>query len=386
MSAFSKGLMLILALILVGVAAESAVAVGFSGDTGVIYNGLFSSSDTLPQLAGRMSVAYAKSSALQYKDTYYRGPIPGADSTTGTNILAITVDTAYDMLQIGQPSDKSGGIGDTVSFAYQIGNLGNATIRFYFDSGHTTGLGDSSWVTQSGSYKVYWDTNNDGLWATNDTVVKSQEYYLAPGATDTVVLVVLVPTTANEGESSNAFIGVSDGAPNKNGSTTGDGWETGVPRGVDYTDTQYDTTITTVSAPNVFVTKTVTEATAGLSRPGDTLSFVISFDNDGSDSARGLVIHDVIPDNTRYVWNSADTTQGGGDTTALAFSLAYDSDVAGTNSFGDSGIPASSGSYVTAIRWTLTNALGENNGDPSGAVNYDGVYDNGRVRFSVWIQ
>ena len=385
MSDFTKGLTLILALILVGFTAGSAMAVGTSGDTGVIINGLFTSTDTLPQQLGRVSLAYQKSSTN--KDSNYKGPGgQSGDSTTGTNILAVTVDTAYDMLRIGQPSDKNGGIGDTVSFAYQIGNLGNATFRIYFDSSHPSSMGDSDWTSQKGSYRVYWDTNNDGLWVTSDTIVPWGQYLLAPGATDTVILVVLVPTSANEGESSFANIKMSDNAPLKNGSTTGDGWETGVPRSFDGNDTQYDTTITTVTAPNVIVSKTVSEVTAGLSRPGDTLQFVVSFDNDGSDSARGLVIYDVIPDNTRYVWNSADTNQGGGDTTALLFSLAYDSDAVSTNSFGDTGIPASSGSYVTAIRWTLTNALGEDNGDKNNTVNYDGAYDNGRVRFQVWIQ
>jgi hypothetical protein len=112
---------------------------------------------------------------------------------------------------------------------------------------------------------------------------------------------------------------------------------------------------------------------------------VIAFDNDGSDSARGLTIIDAVPSNTRYVWNSADTNQGGGDTQTLAFTLSYDSAL-GTNSWGNTNIPASSGSFVASIRWILTNALGEDNGDNNATVNYDGSYDNGRVRFQVWIR
>ena len=159
--------------------------------------------------------------------------------------------------------------------------------------------------------------------------------------------------------------------------------------------------MTTVAGPNVVVDKAMYEETAGRSRPGDTLIINITFDNDGADSALGVQIMDAIPNNTRYIRNTADSGiyLGNSGQTATAYgdsdiTVEFDTDALGTTlDFKDTEATASdtapaTGVYATVkvIRWTLETALGENNGDASATVNFnDGVYDNGRVAYRVHI-
>jgi uncharacterized repeat protein (TIGR01451 family) len=216
-----------------------------------------------------------------------------------------------------------------------------------------------------------------------------------------VVVVVLIPTDANDGETSAAFVLVTDRATVNNAG--GDGWQDSVPiAGNDSRDTQTDTTVTTVVAPNVFVDKAMYEEVSGRSRPGDTLIVNITFDNDGGDTARGCSIMDAIPSNTRYVRNSADSGiylgNIGQTTTAYGDSditVAFDTDAPGVEldfkdtegNQSDTAPTTGVNQQVRAVRWSLETNLGENNGDAKGTVNFaDGAYDNGRVAYRVVIQ
>ena len=353
----------------------TSYAAGTAANTSIT-NGTFSTGDTVPQSASKVAIGYRIAGNHAPQDTRYAG--------FNSSGVSVTVDTGYDLKRLNAPSDSTGYAGDTLTFPYLIQNLSNGSIRIDLDTFRQgIGLSDTDWG--SGAYHVFYDNNSDSKYTAGETEVTS--IILPAGSSQIILVTVAIPTTAVDGDSSHFTMVVTDNAPKNWNSTTGDGWEDSLPiSGNDSRDTQYDTVVTRVSAANVIVTKTVSEVTAGNSRPGDTLEFVIAFDNDGTDSARGVTIYDAVPGNARYVWNSADTNQGGSDTTALSFSVSYDSDPISTNSFGDTNIPASSGSFVNTIRWTLTSPLGEDNGDANNAVNYDGVYDNGRVRFRVWIQ
>ncbi|MBI4178785.1 DUF11 domain-containing protein [bacterium] len=398
MSGSSKSLVFMLALVLVGFMAGSAMgaAVGTSS-TDSITNGVFVAGDTIPQAAGELSISYKK--AASNPDSNYAGP---------SAVAQISVDTGYDLEVIGTPADRRVAIGDTASYAYQIINLGNATLRIYFDSYfHPTGQSDSGPGSNAstnwdlpGSYKVWTDSNVDGVWATGDTIITFVE--LASGASDTVVMVVVVPTNANDAESSYASILVTNRAPIGNGSTTGDGWQDSVPFTGTELDTQYDTTVTTVSGPNVIVSKTIVELTGTRSRPGDTLVITITFDNDGADSARGVELFDAVPANTRLVPNFDSGSflgnyQTGGANVPQPDSyirVYFDTDALGsTLDFGDTYLSMDS-APVTAIRWTLTTTLQAGKGDLSpdaggdafGTAEFQDGTDDGRVEFRVVIR
>lgn len=389
---------LLLALILLWPTSAFGAAVGTTAGTSIT-NGAFSAGDTVPQTAGKLSVAYKISSNLP--DSRYVG--------FNSSGVSATVDTGYDISNIGTPANKTDNIGDTVSYAYGITNLSNATIRIYFDSTyHPVGQSDSgpgsaastNWDI-GGSYKVYYDGDNDGLWANGDTQITSIE--LPSGGNETVVLVVVIPTDANDGETSTAFIHVTDRAPRNlpTLSTTGDGWQDSLPIATnDSRDTQYDTTVTTVSGPNIIISKTITELSGSNSRPGDTLIIAITFDNDGTDSARGADILDAVPDNTRFLRNSADsvelpnqwsfnTVNGYSDT---AYRVYYDTDAAGSqydfkDTFTAFGSDNATARLISVIKWSLNQTIGATTGDATGSVNFDQTKnDNGRVYFRVVIR
>ena len=104
---------------------------------------------------------------------------------------------------------------------------------------------------------------------------------------------------------------------------------------------------------------------------------------------------DAVPDNTRYIPNSADSyifLGIGSVASSDTITTQFDSDVPGaTWLFNDSG-PLMGGRSdtidVRGIQWTLIKVIGENNGDAnSGSPNFnDGAYDNGRVEFRVTIK
>ncbi|MBI4178786.1 DUF11 domain-containing protein [bacterium] len=393
----------LLATLLWGTAALGA---GTASQTSIT-NGVFNAGDTIPQTTGRLSISYKLS--VNNADSRYVG--------FNTSGVSVVVDTGYDMDTIGNfpggtsyPADQRGNIGDTISYAYWIKNTSNATVRIYFDSYfHPAGLKDSgpgasgpagSWDVPA-SYKVWTDSNNDGVWATGDTIITFLE--LAAEASDTVVQIVVIPTDANDGESSYASLLVTNRAPIGNGSTTGDGWQDSVPFTGTERDTQYDTTVTTVSGPNVVVSKTIVELSGAASRPGDTLIINITFDNDGSDTARGVEIYDAVPANTKLIPNSADSgsflgnwmTSATGPLGDTDIRVYYDTDALGsTLDFGDTYLSQDSRA-VTAIRWSLKAAVQvgregdlspDEGGDALGTAEFQNGQDDGRVEFRVTIK
>ena len=90
------GMNLVLALVLMTFMAGSAMAVGTSGDTGTIQNGIFNLGDTVPQGYGEMSIRYRKNAT----DSKYA-------FVTDGNTTSITVDTAYDLRGIYAPVDTT---------------------------------------------------------------------------------------------------------------------------------------------------------------------------------------------------------------------------------------------------------------------------------------
>lgn len=368
--------------------AGSAYAVGTSGDTGVIYNGMFLTGDTVPNGAGRMAIRM-KFSSLNADSRY-------AYITDG-NTVAISVDTAYDLRTLYTPTDQSASAGDTAKYVYIVENLGNASILIDLDTERTINYPDSAWPIQN--YRVIYDLSSDSL-ITTDSGLGS--ITLPAGAMQQIMVTVLVPDTAAMNESTHVVFRVSDRAPRCTGSATGDIWQSGVPMlaaSATERDTQWDTVVTTVKGPLIKTGKTVREYTYGLSRPGDTLVFDITLDNDGNDSAYGVQVIDAVPDNTRYVPYSADsgiflgnTSTTGTFTADSEIAVGLDSDpLGGSPTFNDSDLAAGGKSDTITIRsisWTLKSTMGEDNGDGA-TVNpdfNDGVYDAARVTFWVTIQ
>lgn len=342
-------------------AAGEVFAVGTAaGDS--LTNGYFTSGDTVPQNVGRLSIAYYPIGLGS--DTAYKG------SASDTRQL---VDTGYDLAAINAPADSNGARArDTIGYGYVIQNKSNATLTMDVAGIFSSTGSDTNWG--SSAYKVFNDANNDGVWADGDAVITTVS--LAADAYDTVTVVVLVPTTAVEDDSSGTRFFVSDRATIVSGSVTGDLWENGNPlvASNDANDTQYDTVTTRVIGPNVKVTKQQA-LLSGRARPGDTIVYNITFDNEGSDSANNLVIYDAIPKNSTFVPNSADSAILASNT----FVAAYDDTYSASN-FNDTG-----NTSAKVIRWTLGSQVGATSGDSKSTINLTGVNDSGRVEFRVKI-
>ncbi len=72
-------------------------------------------------------------------------------------------------------------------------------------------------------------------------------------------------------------------------------------------DTARGYTITYVKAPLLNLIKNVTKV-HGSSKPGDTLQYVVQYQNTGSGYANTVVITDLVPTNTAYVPGSTYTS------------------------------------------------------------------------------
>ncbi|OGH58073.1 MAG: hypothetical protein A3I06_02420 [Candidatus Lindowbacteria bacterium RIFCSPLOWO2_02_FULL_62_12] len=344
----------------------------------------------MPNSYGRLSVAYMKSQ--NSADSKYKGPSAG-DS--------VIVDTAWDMTQIYNLTQTSGAAGETVSFVHWIENIGNATARIDFETRFITdaNLKDTDWGRER--YTIFGDADKDS--AVDNGANRDTTYIqLPPGRSIQIIVQVSIPDTAVDGDSSHIMLAVTDNAVTLADGAQGDSWQAGtiLASGEDSRDTMVDTVVVQVKGPNVIVEKNVYEMTANRSRPGDTIVCDITFDNDGSDSARGLQIMDAIPQWSYFQKNSAESGIFLGNSaqtpTATADSeitVQYDTDAASINGrveFLDTyGNHADTNRIVTAIRWTLTTYVRAGDDDANGTVEFNdnnATADNGRVQYRVVIE
>src|SRR3990167_5758580 len=106
MNGLKKGLVLTMALALIGLMAGTAMAAG-TASTDSITNGVFVTGDTEPQARGEVSVSYMKSS--NSTDSAFKGP---------STVAQVSVDTGYDLALIGTPQDTRWAMGETASYPY----------------------------------------------------------------------------------------------------------------------------------------------------------------------------------------------------------------------------------------------------------------------------
>lgn len=353
-------LLLAVACLLTSEVYEAAAVGTAAGDS--VTNGYFVTTDTVPQMSGRMSIAFV--SINQMSDTVYKG---------SPATVARTVDTAYDLAALNLPADKNARALDTVSYAYGITNRGNATLTIDLAAIFSNpGIG-IDWG--AGAYKVFNDADNNGLWNSGDVAITTVT--LSADASDTIVVAVLVPSTALDGDSSGTRFFTSDRAPIVAPSATGDLWQFGAPIAThDAYDTQYDTVITRIAGPNVRLVKTQVLET-GRARPGDTIVYALTFDNDGGDSAVNVVMYDAISQNASFVPGTADSSELAG--AGQSVSTAYD-DTYSATTFNDPGTTS-----ARVIRWTLSQPVGVTSGDDKLTTDFTGNNDAGRVYFKVRI-
>lgn len=340
--------------------AEATGSASYSSIT----NAISPSGGTLPLNAGELSIAFQLGSDSSYVDTSVS--------------LTVKVDTAYDM----ELNDSGVGweayfvkadtvpAGDTAVFSVWITNQSNAALPISF--AHTY-LSDSVFK----SYQVYFDLNNNNQYDVGADQKVTGDSVMAADASGTFFFVVYTYDTSPDGSVGRSRGRITDSAPVRYGSTTGDGWEDTQPLyGSDDTeDTFIFTFRTAILGPLMRISKVIADS-SGL-RPGDTIQYKITYDNDGGDSANNLIIVDAVPNYTSFVtgsWNDSAPH----DTTAsivVGFALSL-----GQDTFADA-----ESSSIKKIRWKMNSPVGNTQGDGTKTVDYNGKNDNGIVRFTVQI-
>ena len=187
-------------------------------------------------------------------------------TTTVSQVGAIEVSPATASVT-GQPDTQ-------VVVGASVSNTGNGSDTFDLA---LSGL-DPGWTAT-----IYWDENGDDMWdPVNETTVVTDTGSLAANGEFEVLIVVDVPDTASNGDSSSVTLtATSQFDSNQSDSGT-------------YTVTVQDAVLS--------ATKSVYDSTGY--QPGDTVTYAISGSNSGSATAENVVITDVIPANTTYVAGS----------------------------------------------------------------------------------
>ncbi len=206
---------------------------------------------------------------------------PQMQSTTPTFNVAILAG-----LYLGPDRAQNADPGDTVTYAFDLTNNGNAPDNFDFSSTSTLGLTWVLWADvngdgiagNDGDYKLT-DTDGDGR-------IESGE--IASGSTLHILAVATVPAgTADGSIDSTVFTATSNNDPTKSDPVT---------------------LTTTVTAPRLSIEKSVSPA--GNQPPGTELTYTITVTNTGTGVATHVVVSDLIPQYTTYkpgsIWTGSD--------------------------------------------------------------------------------
>ena len=298
--------------------------------------------------------------------------VVAGDSNTysSTVVLAVYGDTI-------DPDTRTsnGSIGDTVDYILTIANKGNASDSFRIDISWLSG--PDSWSVQLLDF------------GSSNPLIDSSTGILAEDAETRVVVRVQVSSTATFGDTTEIFVQVR---ANRGVGGDTDGY-TGF-NGFIYAGRGDDTTtlLTTVFGPaSIRLAKRIfsIDTPAGYNGnmfdviPGARITYIITYDNDGGDSAAGASFVDYIPANTSFdtaenLGNSPDSNN------IVAGNVVIDYDT-GLGVFS----AQNPGTSAVRIRWRLTNSVGRDNY----GINADNYflaeeslapdYDAGKFYFSV---
>lgn len=190
--------------------------------------------------------------------------------TVVSQVAALTVD----------PNNTgSGDAGTTISYAHIVTNGGNGS-----DTIDLTAVSSNGWTVS-----LFRDTDNSGTFTPGDTALTDTDgdntvdtgSMLADGTFRIIVRIAIPAGTANNTSDVTTVTGRSS-------------FNTAI------TDNATDTT--TVNAPNVTVTKSVSPG--GNQPPGTVLTYSMVVTNGGAGAASNVVLTDLIPANTTYSLNT----------------------------------------------------------------------------------
>lgn len=312
----------------------------------IIENGFDSGTLNIADTWGDVVMSYLN----QNNETSYA--IPDSPTTT-------SVDTGYDMNTLTAYDTQNAIQGSTVTLSYSFLNLANTSGTIALQVIVVEGI-----LYETHFYR---DENNNGtLEASEQTEVTGMT--LAEDAGESLILAVLIPDTANDLDTMiievYAWNVVGDSVQG-----FGDSW----PTQGDTRDFQVDTVPVVVKGPLMRLAKSVT-LDGGKARPFDTMTYSITYDNDGSDSAFSVVLVDVLPQYTEWVVGSVDTSAIHSGTVSISYSNGF------SGAFSD---PESTN--VRRVRFAFNTNISPTDGDDKSTPQTGGT-DAGVIRFKVRVQ
>ncbi len=200
----------------------------------------------------------------------------GRQVTVTSNLVQTTIEQVAGVQLVQDQTITS--LADTqVSIPHRLRNTGNGSDRF--DIQLTNATGDDYNLV---SMVVHADEDQNGA-ADNNTPI-TQTPWLAADEEFYFVVMGNIPASANEGDISNVTVSASSNFSNS------------------HNDASIDT-VRVIDTANIVISKTISEQ-VGLSPSGNYL-VTLSYINNGSEEAQGVVLIDALPVGMSYVANSA---------------------------------------------------------------------------------
>ena len=279
----------------------------------------------------------------------YANPLDVTNYATSGNITTSTVAAGYDMSIIPTLSDNSGYASANVDYSYSITNRGNISdnIKIVVVESNSSGTFTGTIYSILTNGETVAGPLANPTWTTPS---------LAADASIDYTIRVTIPATAVDGNW-NVY-----GTTNldQNGAGTGDSWPGTLaiaPATSDTAnarDTQNDFVKTTLEGPVLILTKSVDITQV---KPYEVLLYSSTYSNSGSTLATNVFLVDYIPQNVRYVTNSAENnnTPHAGSATVEYYRIA---ETSWTNSDYDA---PSTVTNISKVKWTLSANVNSNN-------------------------
>jgi uncharacterized repeat protein (TIGR01451 family) len=294
------------------------------------------------------------------------------------------VQAVFNLGLMGMPLNKPSGVNDTIWFVYTAANLGNGPDSIQIQTNVVTGN-----TFTPGGVIICKDQDLDSVFTGTDSIMGSGSVVvvLAEDGKLQTLIGVVVPGGATDGQYAQLEVNVMGN--NKSGSN--DLWPVDFPAytlAPDNGDWQRDTVQVTVGMAVVAFLSSVDKPST---KPGDTLTYALQYDNDGSaPTATMPIVRQLLPKFVKYAPFSVNTaTMHTGETgTTVMFSPRGDvANFMYTDSWADANADSVAGLQISFMSVVAADdTVGDGGADVAGVNGQMPDADAGQVTFKVIVK